>query len=1030
MRDALRERYAVDGEIGRGGMAVVCRARDLRYDRLVAIKVLFPDLARAVAGERFLREIGILARLSHPNILPLLDSGSVEVAPGLDVPWYVMPYVAEETLRARLDREGPLPLELALRYTREICAALAHAHAQGFIHRDIKPENILLSGDQAVLADFGIARAVTVAGGTTLSSTGLVVGTPAYMSPEQSMGSDRVDGRSDLYSLGCVLYEMLGGHPPFTGSTPQAISARHQFEPPPPIRVVRPTIPDPLAEALEKVLAKSPADRYPGAGIFAQSLEGVLDPALVGRSHTNRRLRRFYVTVALAVVATAGGSWVWRHHGPELDTGKYAVLPLQAEGVDPQGLLSSTNSARLLWEGLRRWTDVRMVDPMAVPRGVGQITSPPNLDAAREVARSLGAGRFIWGSVYPLGDSIAVRASIYDAAGSGTDPIESGGIQVAKADLGLSAGSAEPVIASFRRLAQALLVPEMGKRSDAAEFDQATTVATLRATLSGDSALERFDLEKAKQLYAEALRADSSNPAAMLRVSRVALLLNEPLGTWGLLARRLASRQQALPPGDRSEARALAAFAERDLPRTCDEYRTMVRADSGSFFGWYGLGICQVRDDAVVPDGRSASGWRFRSSYAQGMKALARALKIAPLSHAAFGGYAVDQLAELLYAEPNRLRRGWPEGDSSKALAAYPGVMGDTISFLPYPMGEVLLGQHLPASRLEAVGSSRRLLLDVTSTWLTDFPNSIPALKAQAVALELAGLLTDSASGGGRERSALAIVDRLRRALPDDIELGSRRARILLKLGRFREVRSLADSLLRLTPRNTDEREILAALAGLTGRPMLAADILGGGDQSWDVRDPEGRVLDVPVIQKADAQRLLAFAAAGEPAESIRAIAARIGARASRGANSAKATAALLYRPRLIAFPLLGAPEGTDYHAQVEQAIERGDTTTAKHLLGELAGFRERSEPGTRSWDAVALESRLSLLIGDSSAVNPNIDDAVRHIDRSERWSTADVAEAAGILEVLRGSRRPQQNKAAGNPWAQAVDDLTIVFGH
>ncbi|MEO8140836.1 MAG: serine/threonine-protein kinase, partial [Gemmatimonadota bacterium] len=255
----LRDRYVLAGEIGRGGMATVYRATDVRHQRTVAIKVLLPELARAVTGERFLREIAILARLSHPHILPLIDSGTVAVVPGLDVPWYAMPFVADDTLRARIAREGPLPLEEALRLTTELCSALSHAHAQGIVHRDIKPENVLLPSGQALLADFGIARAVTVAGGTSLSSTGLVVGTPVYMSPEQSAGSERLDARSDIYSLGCVLYEMLAGQPPFTGATPQAISARHQFETPPPIRVVRPTIPPGIEAVIARALAKVPA---------------------------------------------------------------------------------------------------------------------------------------------------------------------------------------------------------------------------------------------------------------------------------------------------------------------------------------------------------------------------------------------------------------------------------------------------------------------------------------------------------------------------------------------------------------------------------------------------------------------------------------------------------------------------------------------------------------------------------------------------------------------------------------------------
>lgn len=272
LRDALAGRYEVLETIGRGGTATVWRARDLRHDRDVAVKLLHPDLARAVGGKRFLREISILAQLQHPNILPLLDSGELEVVPGLTVPWYAIPFVREGTLRARLAREVQLPVPVAVGYAQDLCAALTRAHAGGYIHRDIKPENILVIGGRARLADFGIARAITVSARSELSSIGLVVGTPAYMSPEQSSGSEKLDHRSDIYSLGIVLYEMLAGHPPFTGATPQAIAARQQSEAPVPLYLVRPEIARPLDAAIQRSLAKSPGSRYQAAAAFAEAI--------------------------------------------------------------------------------------------------------------------------------------------------------------------------------------------------------------------------------------------------------------------------------------------------------------------------------------------------------------------------------------------------------------------------------------------------------------------------------------------------------------------------------------------------------------------------------------------------------------------------------------------------------------------------------------------------------------------------------------------------------------------------------------
>src|SRR2546425_6143810 len=231
LQSAVADRYAIERELGRGGMATVYLARDLKHHRKVAIKVLKPDLAAALGPERFLREIEIAAGLTHPHILPLHDSGE---AGGLL--YYVMPYVEGESLRDRLDREGQLPLEDALRIARDVASALAYAHQHDVVHRDIKPENILLAGDQAVVADFGIARAITLAAGEQLTRTEIAVGTPSYMSPEQAVGGVQVDARSDIYSLGCVVYEMLAGEAPYAGPSPQASLARRLTHPLPPPR--------------------------------------------------------------------------------------------------------------------------------------------------------------------------------------------------------------------------------------------------------------------------------------------------------------------------------------------------------------------------------------------------------------------------------------------------------------------------------------------------------------------------------------------------------------------------------------------------------------------------------------------------------------------------------------------------------------------------------------------------------------------------------------------------------------------------
>jgi eukaryotic-like serine/threonine-protein kinase len=265
---ALANRYAIERELGRGGMATVYLAEDRKHRRKVAVKALRPDLAAQLGAERFLREIGIAARLTHPHILPLIDSGE---AAGLL--YYVMPYLSGESLRDRLIREHQLPVRDALRAARDVGAALDYAHRQGFVHRDIKPENILFADGHAMVADFGIARAVSAAGAESVTEVGLALGTPAYMSPEQASAERELDVRSDLYSLACVLFEMLAGEPPFTGPHARAIIARQLTEHPRPVRVLRPDTPADVEQAIARALAKDPEDRFPNVARFIAALE-------------------------------------------------------------------------------------------------------------------------------------------------------------------------------------------------------------------------------------------------------------------------------------------------------------------------------------------------------------------------------------------------------------------------------------------------------------------------------------------------------------------------------------------------------------------------------------------------------------------------------------------------------------------------------------------------------------------------------------------------------------------------------------
>ena len=281
----LTDRYRIERQLGAGGMATVYLAHDLKLGREVALKVLRPELGAVLGNERFLAEVKITARLDHPHILTLIDSGS---AGGLL--YYVLPYVRGESLRDLLNREQQLSLEQALAITKQVGSALDYAHRKGVVHRDIKPENILLQEGEAMLADFGIALAVQESGGSRLTETGLSLGTPHYMSPEQATGDRNVDARSDLYSLASVLFEMLVGEPPITGKTVQAVIAKLLTETAMHVRTVRPMVPEPVDTAIAKALSKVPADRFSSVADFVRALDAAPADARSGASRPSTQM--------------------------------------------------------------------------------------------------------------------------------------------------------------------------------------------------------------------------------------------------------------------------------------------------------------------------------------------------------------------------------------------------------------------------------------------------------------------------------------------------------------------------------------------------------------------------------------------------------------------------------------------------------------------------------------------------------------------------------------------------------------------
>ena len=530
---ALADRYIIDQELGRGGMALVYLARDIKHERFVALKTLRPEIAMALGRERFLREIKLAARLQHPNILPVYDSG--DAAGTL---YYVMPFVEGESLRERLEREPQLPVEDALQIAHEVADALGYAHSHDVVHRDIKPENIMLSGGHAIVTDFGIARAVSAAGGDKLTQTGLAIGTPAYMPPEQASGSGQVDRRSDIYSLACVLYETLAGQPPFTGPTAQAIMARHSLDAVPRLKIVRDAIPDDLELVIERALEKVPADRYQTSGEFAKALTAA-STGRVSRITAQPRRRRWsrrssiIAAAVIALVVLAGRLVIGGggRGGPPatggLDSRRVAVLYFSDLSRDA----SLGHVAAGLTEGLI--TELEKVHALSVvsANGVAPFRGTGDSVSRDSIARALHASTLVDGSVEPVGDRVRVTVRLVDGT-SGADVGERASFTLPGNEL---LRVRDSVIQEAARLLRARLGDEVQLRELQAETKSPAAWALVqrandvrrrgeRALSGGDAAAALVMSRQADSLLDDAEQADPAWSEAAVLHGYVSLL--------------------------------------------------------------------------------------------------------------------------------------------------------------------------------------------------------------------------------------------------------------------------------------------------------------------------------------------------------------------------------------------------------------------------------------------------------------------------------------------------------------------------
>jgi Protein kinase domain len=1044
VRASLEGRYVLLEEIGRGGSAVVHRAHDLRHRREVAVKIVALDTAGRSAPHRFAQEIDFAARLQHPYIVPLIDSGRVDGAY-----FYVMPLVRGETLATRLQRERMLSLTDALAIAQDVAEALNAAHAMGVVHRDIKPSNILLEQGHAVVADFGIALALESTT-TRMTTTGTVVGTAHYMSPEQAAGEREIDGRSDVYSLGCVVYEMLAGEVPFPGATFHAVQAKHLHAPIPDISILRPTLPPHVQAVMARALAKVPADRYASAPDFVSALrrasEAPIDrdvalgqrpapapPAAPTRvTPPARRLRRRWAVLAAAVVGTVATllavqrgtlGTVFRPAPPPLDPQTFVLFPFERAGAIPASL-GETDRLR---DAFRKWQDLHVVDAPSVEQVLpGGSAGALSLRETLRAARALGAGRFARGSVSADPEGIWVRALLYTA--------DSGRLTgEASARLRLVDTQVDSV---FERLAYELLFREQVERLPRTLRPLAPGTPSYlahRRFLEGQLATSGWNLGVADSAFAQAARLDRDYRQAWLWLGLVRRWNGREATAWRGAARQAGQGSGPLGELDSALASGLLALSEDRVPSACRTLDELVIRAPREFSAWYASADCRARDSVVVRDAKSPTGWRFRSSRHTAVAHYQRAFTLLPSILRGLRPDGFRGARALFQVSRNILVVGRALAPDTTRFFSYPALAGDTLVFVPVPALDYQRGTRPSppgvTSRADvADGVSpfevarmrlRRIFRDVAAAWVAESPGA-DSYEALGIALQWLG------DPGALD--TLMIARRLANTLSSRAEVTATAVVVGVLLGApgdtvmLARAMQLADSLLADSALVMADPRGALTIAALTGRGALAARLAS--------RAPEHPSQSFPPHVRSAAERLLVFGSLGGPVDSLRRLEEEVEALLRRDVGDTRPSReAVLRRPAVLSLAqhrmsALGSlAAGPDLLLDASQGWIAGDTARVHRRLAAIVEGRRSVAPEDISMDALLPEGQLWQGIGFPRQAASQLDATLGVLPRVT-LSMSDPAPAAALVRAmaLRAELAASFNdRAEARRWARAV---------
>jgi Serine/threonine protein kinase len=1074
LRSALRGHYEIERELGQGAFATVYLARDLKHERKVALKVLHADTSSETGELRFIREIRLLARLQHPNILPLHDSGHVE-----SLLYYVMPYVSGETLRDRIEHQRQLAPEVACNIARDIADALAYAHAQGVIHRDIKPENILLSAGHPILADFGIARVINLASIRQLTRTGMgSPGTPAYMSPEQLMGDHELDARSDIYSLGCVLYEMLAGKPPFMGKDG---FVKRFTEPPPRISSVRADLPAWVDAAVAKSLEPNPQDRYQSANDFIAALRPPA-PGIVARDHGNKavdahspernvehsagaaaspplepdaqevsttqvdtrgensngrglvamfkdgirarpRAAAGVAAASLIALVALGAVFGTRKLGAALegdatlDSTRLVIFPLAADARDTKILASHVSEG--LYDVLEGdWDSLHVVEATKVDELTRKKGGPPATQSeALERARQLGARKMVWGQVL---SASRIRATLYDVPSGASEKEVSLDRSPQKRD-------------EFAQIATELLkVP--GRPSAADGGDGGTrSFPAWRAYGLGHVALAQWDLPGAEQQFSAAVRADPMFAVGQLWLAQIRVLRNSysPVEAWSEQVALALSTPRGLHQRDSILASALNSMASGDYGNACKSYRQLADSDARDYIAWYGLGFCGLADKTLVRDPRQPELWSFRSSFLRAAQAFDKATQLEPRL---FAVLPFSTLVAVAPIQAGQLRSGVTSDKSKEVFLAYPSIIAETLAYTPFPLADIQAGRlrTTPKTAGLAAQQSRVFLLRVVLRWIRQFPASADAQEALSILQEAGGELGADRDGVPSALTAVLNAQKLTSDKEKRAQLITREVRLRLKRDEFERARALSDSLLASAGTISAPSADLAGLAALTGRLSSAQRLLPPASILVGSSDRSPQLPNEAIMSAAGA--LFVRAAMGACSEDFDRIATQLNSLfesylplRQQGAQRE----ALTQRSWSMATPCrpafaLRVTAPVDRLLRMQQALARSQLNEVRAEFDSLGKLRENDRPGDVSPDVMFQEAWLLTAIGDTAA-------AIRKLDRSlsslPTWGgfILDVPQAAGLVRamILRADlAQTRGDVAASQKWARAASTL------